>query len=510
MMASKKAKQVLAVSMVLLAMTAAVAMGADPSRWMAVKSQLHAQADERAVRLSRGSTLALDAGDAVLAADLSVPDVAPVGGPAVEVPANGVLTFAVDVTESLYVSGTLFLAAGEQDLRPGLRAYVLCNTTVVGAPMIHQTTPPGDQVDFDLPGTMPAREVSLRAWRLDPGRHYIHIAGPHFRPAGVFEGLRLQALCTVPRTPKYTFVQISDTHVFQGRSPAPLIETCKLLKKQGVAFAIIAGDLVDRATRPEFVIFADAMKACDGFPIYGCVGNHDAYHSSSRPDILELLPDLFPGGTTNYVLNKPPLRFIVVDGAYWMTGEGKEGNIAPRWSDYFPGSDSPKCGMGPEGIKWLNRTLAADTTTPTLIVSHFPFEMTDSRTQCGYKLNRMTDLDRELLPILKPTPNVPVTLSGHLHWNHMEAYENDHGDPMISLQGPAFCVWPAGYRFFRVYADGGRVHLEWEVRLVDNMGHVANLTGNSPSHTWKISTSNERDLTSEPGGMELTRRDVPE
>ena len=114
----------------MIAVTAAVAMGADPSQWTAVKSQLHAQADERAVRLSRGSTLALDAGDAVLAADLSVPDVAPVGGPAVEVPANGVLTFAVDVTD-----------AGFEDKRP------LCRLRRVGDHKQLTVAGPGDALD---------------------------------------------------------------------------------------------------------------------------------------------------------------------------------------------------------------------------------------------------------------------------------------------------------------------------------------------------------------------------
>ena len=64
------------------------------------------------------------------------------------------------------------------------------------------------------------------------------------------------------------------------------------------------------------------------------------------------------------------------------------GNIADRWSDYFPGSDSPGCGMGPEGIKWLRRTLAADTTTFKVLVQHFPFLYDSVETQCGYMLIR--------------------------------------------------------------------------------------------------------------------------
>ena len=499
----------------LFPMAVRVAKALDPAEnWSELKSLLHDKSDQHAVRLSRGTSITLDARQGVLAPDLSLLQAAMVRDSTVRIPANGVLALAVDVTEPMYVTGFVSFAADPVDLRPGLRAYVLSDTTVVGAPMIYQKVSEGrTQIDFDLPGEMPDTKVPLRTWRLEPGRHYIRIAGPHFRAVGDFQSLELQGLDIVPETPTYTFVQISDTHLHQGMSTvmSELVSTFRLLKNQGVAFAIIAGDMTNAATREEFALVAEVVKASDGFPIYGCVGNHDAYLSSSRPDILELLPGLFPGGETNYVLNKPPLRFIVVDAAYWMTAEGKVGNIAPRWSDYFPGGDSPACGMGPEGLKWLRRTLAADTTTPTMIVSHFPFAFGPGATQCGYRLDAWvpSEIDRELDPIIKAVPNVVVTLNGHLHWNHLEIYQNNYGGDINSFQGPAFCDWPAGYKIFRVYSNGDDVRLEWEMRLMDNMGYVA--TGGekperSPSLSWEISTSYGRDLVSELGGLKLTRK----
>jgi predicted MPP superfamily phosphohydrolase len=506
-----KAIGLLAVSLALavLPMTAGVAEALDRmENWPELKALLHSEADKRPVTLSRGASVTLDARQAVLAPDLSLLQVSPVNDSTVQIPANGVLTFAVDVTEPMYVAGSVSIAADPADLRPGLRAYVLSDTTVVGAPMIYQKVPEGNtQIEFDLPGEMPAKKAVLRSWRLEPGRHYLSIAGPHYRAAGIFESLELQGLRIVPETPKYTFVQLSDTHVCRQRPAvtSTLIYTFRLLQKQGVAFAIISGDMTNVATHKEFEILATVVKKSDGFPIYGCVGNHDAYKSSSRPDMLKLVPEIFPGGKTNYVLNKPPLRFVVVDAAYWMTAEGQAGNIASRWSDYFPGSDSPRCGMGPEGIKWFRRTLAADTTTPSVIVSHFPFELSQGETQCGYRVDELAAADRELEPFIKAAPNVVATLSGHMHWNHLETYENDSGDDITSFQGPAFCVWPSGYKMFRVYSDGDRVRLECELRLVDNMGHVAKGLSSSPSLSWRISTSHERDLVSEPGGIELTR-----
>ena len=109
----------------------------------------------------------------------------------VVVPNNGVLTFAVDVPETMYVFGTVSIAADPADIRPGLRAYVLSDTTVVGAPMIYQQVPPGGQVDFSSPWVMPDNNAALRTWRLDPGGHYMSVASLHYRAAGTFESIQL-------------------------------------------------------------------------------------------------------------------------------------------------------------------------------------------------------------------------------------------------------------------------------------------------------------------------------
>ena len=109
-----------------------------------------------------------------------------------------------------------------------------------------------------------------------------------------------------------------------------------------------------------------------------------------------------------------------------------------------------------------------------------------------------SELDRELDPIIKAVPNVVATLNGHLHWNHLETYQNDYGDDINSFQGPAFLDWPGGYKLFRVYSDRDGVRLEWEMRLMDNMGCVAGLRTGALSASWRISTSHERDLISEP------------
>ena len=489
---------------VMLPSTARVAKGLDAiANWPDLKALLHSEADKHPVRLSRGSSIILDASKGVLAPDLSLLQVLPVNDLTVAVPANGVLTFAVDVAEPMYVTGSVSIAAEAADLRPGLRAYVLSDTTVVAAPMIYQEVPAGQtQIDFDFPGEMPDKMVPLVRWRLRAGRHYISIAGPHYRAAGVFESLELHGLATVPQRPEHAFALIADAHLGNvgasykswsphrgGASALQLGNTLKALRQEGISFAILAGDMTDTSADGQFQQLGKVIASSGGLEVYGCIGNHDAYVSAARPTALAV-PGLFPGGKTNYVLNKAPLRFIVVDAAYWLTSEGK-------WVDYFDRSIYAGIGMRPEDRQWLIDTLAADTSTPTVVVSHFPFQVSAGKTQCGYVLSAEQG---DLQDIIKAAPNVIATLNGHKHCNHVETYQNNFGDDIVSIIAPSLVEWPAGYKVIRVYSDGSAVHLEWETRLVDNMGYVATSApqlSSSPSLSWRISTGD--DLAGEIG-----------
>ncbi len=490
-----------------LPMTARVAKGVDAiANWPDLKALLHSRADSKVVTLSRGTSLVLDASNAVLAPDLELLQVDNVTDPTVVVPANGVLTFAVEVTEPVYVAGAVSLAADPADLRPGLRAYVLSDNTVVAAPMIYADLLPGQtQVDFGRPGKMPAKKAPLRTWRLEPGRHYISIAGPPARikrNAGTFEGIELLGLETVPETPVYTFAQFSDPqYIVEYPIATQLGKTFNALRQEGVSFAVIAGDMTENALTEQHKMLSEAISAGGGLPVYGCIGNHDSYYTTSRPELLAI-PGLFPTGATNYTFTQGPLRFVVTDGSYWQTEEGK-------WVDYYFTSRFTKSeemvaiGMSPEGLQWLSETLAADTTNPTIVVCHYRFSFSPGKTQCGYVLDKHAQ-QGDLQDIIKAAPNVFATLNGHNHWNHVETYQNDYGDDITSHTGPPFGIWPGGYKIFRVYSDGDDVRLEWEMRLVDNMGyrHFGTRDGgiSSLSLSWGISTSYGRDLISEPGG----------
>ena len=264
--------------------------------------------------------------------------------------------------------------------------------------------------------------------------------------------------------------------------------TLKALRQGGISFAILAGDMTDTSAAGQFQQLANVIAASGGLEVYGCIGNHDAYVSTARPTAVAI-PGLFPGGKTNYVLNKAPVRFVVVDAAYWLTKEGK-------WVDYFERGITVGIDMRPEDKQWLIDTLAADTTTPTVVVSHWPFKVNPGQTQCGYVLDKEAAVQTsgQINDIIRAAPNVIATLSGHFHFNHMAIWQNDFGDHTTSLLASAFCEWPAGYQVIRVYSGGSAVRLEWETRLVDNMGYVARSQpqlSSSPSLSWKISTGDD-------------------
>lgn len=508
----------------MLPVTARVAKGVNPiANWPALKARLHSQADSKAVTLSRGASLTLDASNAVLAPNLSVLQVNSVNDPTVVVPKNGVLTFAVDVPETTYVSGAVSIAADPADIRPGLRAYVLSDTTVVGAPMIYQQAPPGGQVNFSSPGVMPDNNVALRTWRLDPGRHYISVAGPHCRAAGTFESIQLQGLNTIaPRTPAYSFAAISDIHIGQRAvSSTQLGNTFKALRQEGISFAMLTGDMTDhgRSMAGQFGVLASAITAGGGLDVYGCIGNHDSYVSTARP-AAKAIPGLFPTNQTNYAFNQGPLRFVVCDGSYWLRAN-------MEFVDSIP-SDRIGIGMSPEGEQWLVDTLAEDTTTPTVVVSHYPFVMSPGETQCGYTMDYVSvdfctsprASGGQINDIISAAPNVIATLSGHTHFNHVEVWQNNFGDDITSYIIPCFNDWPAAYQVFRVYSDGDDIDIEVETRLADNMGYVLtsnyDLQGqpdtdrnpaNSPAGSWAISTSYGIDLVSARAPLLITSPD---
>ncbi|MEN6495683.1 MAG: metallophosphoesterase [Thermoguttaceae bacterium] len=460
---------------------------------------LRAIADRNAVRLSAGGELTLEATAGAMVDGFEALAPSRPSGAQVVIPPDGLLTFALDLPEPLYVTGTLRLAPGA-DLRPGLRAYALSDDTVVAAPMVKAAAWQGEGNPINGPapnitGPRPPDEVRLATWLLPAGRHYLTVAGPHFRPAGTFQHLRLRVLPRTVEKPLYQFALFGDTHVGAGRSvwmntmlygpvQDELAATLAALKREGSSFAVIAGDMTNSGTRVQFEALGAVCRR-GGLPVYGCIGNHDAFLATSRGDALSLCSELFPGGKTDYVVNRPPLRLIILDGSHWKSKDGK-------FMDHYDAENCGGIGLQPEQLQWLKQELARDTKTPTLVTWHFPMHHGSGPTSAGYELPPLTKGD-EVLDALRQSPNVVAVLCGHTHWN-----DNNVKDGIAHIVNPALIEWPNAYRVFRVYPD----RLEWELRQVSNRGFVRESFIPSKALAWMISTGDD-DLT---GTVSLSSR----
>ncbi len=442
-----------------------------------LETLLRRAADRRVSTMSRGRSLELDASKGAFASNLAGQDVAVARGRTQSISADGLLCFAVDASEPQYVTGRLDLVPSD-DLRPGLRATVLCDSTIIAAPMSAAPEWSLAAITDPLPpvtGVKPGRSIALASWLMPKGRHYITVAGPHLRDAGEFVSLTLKSADRPVESPLYRFALIGDTHVrFAGRHEwmnlklgdvcaGEFAATLRDLAEEGIAFAMHGGDMTEYAMREEFAMFAGVLKS-QRLQVYGCMGNHDVYLPTSRQDARELLVDHFPGGDLDYALSKPPIRFVVMDV------EIEERAVREEKQD------------------WLRRTLAADRETPTVFLFHYAPYNRGGLSSCGIRLEDWSSLGKDaLLPILREAPNVFATLNGHDHWDEVNVV-----DGITHIQNAAFVEWPNSYRVFRVYVD----RLEWEVRQVRNRGFVRESFLVPKAVSWMIATA-DSDLTGE-------------
>ena len=457
--------------------------------WPKLKPALNTAADKRLSPLSPGGSLALDSRNAALAPDTATTATTLPADASTVIPAEGLLVFAIDAKDDLDITGSLTLEP-DADLRPGIRATVLCDDTVIGAPSVKAapwkgTSTAGSERPGpapDIRGATPPSTVQLAPFRMSKGRHYITIAGPHIRPAGAFAKLELRAKERPAEKPLYTFGVFSDTHLGFGRSPwmnlklnarsgDELEASLRQLKRENAAFAIIAGDMTDGGRRSQLADLNGVVRRAN-LPVYACLGNHDTFRDS-RKDIAEVIPKLFPSGpdNTNYTFTRGPLRFIVLDGAHWRAKDGSMHD--------FRAAASNRQTYDPATFTWLRDTLAKDTATPAIVISHFEFfRRRGISSTTGYNLGNGSQ-DKDIMAILAPATNVVATINGHFHHTTADSWRG-----ITALQNAAFAEWPNSWRVCRVYAD----RLEWETRQMSNRGTIREGVVHSQALLWMLST----------------------
>ncbi len=193
---------------------------------------------------------------------------------------------------------------------------------------------------------------------------------------------------------------LTDLHVRPPGVPAyRVVESTMLTERALCSVAalrprpdavVISGDLTDCGLVSEYASLAAMLRdVLPDFPIYLIPGNHDR-----RENFRRHLAD-FPGVTADpefvqYVVENLPVRLVMLDSVVPGAGHGE---------------------LCPRRLAWLDATLAAAPTRPTMLVLHHPPIL------CGMSL-----LDRiylrsadALAGVLARHPQVERILCGHHH-----------------------------------------------------------------------------------------------
>ena len=191
----------------------------------------------------------------------------------------------------------------------------------------------------------------------------------------------------------FTIVQLADPHLGATWSPDPagalsaVIDAVERTLPDGPAAVVVTGDL---ATTPTDIEYRQARAALARLspPVYVLPGNHDDRDGLRRHFQFPATDS----DTLSYVAELGPVRLVALD----TQNPGQAGGRL----------DSPR-------LQWLDRALAADPSTPTLLAMHHPPIMTGI---AGMDAIGIPDSERlALAEVVARHPQVQLIAAGHLH-----------------------------------------------------------------------------------------------
>jgi 3',5'-cyclic AMP phosphodiesterase CpdA len=262
--------------------------------------------------------------------------------------------------------------------------------------------------------------------------------------------------------------QISDLHIkVQGKKSYRVVDTAESLRrcvahimalKQRPDAMVITGDLVDFGRADEYAFLRELLSPLT-MPYYLIPGNHDERQAlrEAFPDHDYLRQGIERGGRIEYVIDDHPLRIVALDTVIPMESGGR---------------------LAPESVHWLDRTLAAAPTRPTVVLMHHP----PFKTWIGH-MDQIGLANPELLePVIARHPQVERVLCGHLH----RPIEKRFGGTIASTcPSPAHQVdldlSPDAPSQFRMEPPAFQLHA-WEASsgLVSHTAYIGNFDGPYP------------------------------
>jgi 3',5'-cyclic AMP phosphodiesterase CpdA len=239
----------------------------------------------------------------------------------------------------------------------------------------------------------------------------------------------------------FTFVHFGDPQMGFGKDGIDadkrrFVAAIRAANKIKPEFVYIAGDLVHKRTREEFVALADAMKVFE-VPVKIAPGNHDV----TNHETLAIYRAKY--GRDYHVFTRRNCDFVAVDSM--LLSE------RPSW---FKDKDEKFRSEIEAQWKWLERTLAASKAkgrTHVFLLMHVPPFVKRAGESAQYQ-NLPPDARKRLLAMAERY-GVKTILAGHLH----KTCEITAGPITIYVVGGTARVDDKrgfGYRVLRVRKDG--------------------------------------------------------
>jgi 3',5'-cyclic AMP phosphodiesterase CpdA len=152
---------------------------------------------------------------------------------------------------------------------------------------------------------------------------------------------------------------------------------------------LITGDLTDDGTEEEYELLSDLLHRYIGAPIYAIPGNHDS--RTAMKTVLSHLPGICDDPEfIHYTVEHLPQRLVMLD-------------------TLIPGSGAGE--LCDRRLEWLDATLAAAPTRPTMIAMHHPPFATGIPFMDAIGLRNAA----EFAELLSRHAQVERIVSGHIH-----------------------------------------------------------------------------------------------
>jgi len=248
---------------------------------------------------------------------------------------------------------------------------------------------------------------------------------------------------------------------FYGESTTKLAAAVEDLNAQELAFTIHLGDFIDAHD----VCLQTLLPIYErlSMPHFHVLGNHDF---DVEPELRGSIPEKLGLEARYYDFRRAGKRFIVLDGgdlSLYARAEGSaEHELAKVKLEELKATGAPNAhswngAVGPEQLRWLERTLADAKSAgePAIVFCHFPVYPPNAHNLWN---------DTELIEVLEASGSVVAYINGH---NHAGGYAVKNGIHYLTVQGMVETEDTTAYAV--VHVDDERLEVDGRGRQPDQV-----------------------------------------